>query len=228
MLKFVILIKILFSLKALVNCTTSSSIVRISAQFLLDRLDTRFPITENMIVATFLDPAMQNLPLLSSYCRSNEVDMVELLLKKWNEYSPQLTKSQEKNVLAPEKPTRASQIRMDLIQKHVNKESFATNNFEQEIHHEYLKYTSVADLVENPLLWWKTNECSFPYLSALAKIMLSIPSSSSAPEHHFSETGYYVNKKKANLDPLTVEKVMFVHDNFKYIAESDSYNVIRS
>lgn len=50
--------------------------------------------------------------------------------------------------------------------------------------------------------------------------MLSIPSSSSAPEVHFSETGYYLNKKKANIDPLTVEKVMFVHDNFKYIDES--------
>ncbi len=59
---------------------------------------------------------MQKLPLLSSYCRSNEVDMVELLLKKWVDYKPQLPRSLEKvKVLAPTKLTKASQIRMDLI-----------------------------------------------------------------------------------------------------------------
>ena len=120
--------------------------------------------------------------------------MVELLLKKWAVYKPELPRSLEKaKVLAPTKPSRASQIRMDIIQKHVNKENFATNSFEHEIHNEYPKYTAVSDMVDDPLLWWKANESSFRYLSALAKIMLSIPSSSSAPEHNFSET----NKKKS-------------------------------
>lgn len=147
--------------------------------------------------------------------------MVDLLLKKWTEYEPELPRSQEqKKVPEPEKPSRASQIRLDLIQKHVNKDCFASTSFEHEIRKEYLKYTSFASIVENPLLWWKENELPFPYLSALAKVMLSIPSCSSAPEHHFSETGYYINKKKANVDPLTVEKVLFVHDNFKYISSN--------
>lgn len=74
--------------------------------------------------------------------------------------------------------------------------------------------------MEDPLIWWKAHEAAFPYLSALSKIMLAIPSSSSVTEHHFSEAGYLVNKKKANLDPLTVEKVMFIHDNFKHVASS--------
>lgn len=217
---FVILIKILFSLKTLVHCTSSSPIILTSAQFLLDRLEVRFQITENMIIATFLDPSMQKLPLLSSYCRSNDISMVDLLIKKWSEYEPELPRSRNTKVPAPTKQSKASQIRMNLIQKHVDKECFATNDSEHEINNEYLKYMSVADIVENPLLWWKENELSFPYLSSLAKIMLSIPGSSSAPEHHFSETGYYVNKKKANVDPLTVEKVLFVHDNFKYISNS--------
>lgn len=142
---------------------------------------------------------MQNLPLISSYCRSHEVDMVDLLLK-WSEYEPELPRSREKiKVMAPTKPSRASQIRIDLIQKHVNKENFVTDNFTHEIQSEYLKYTSVADMVVDLLLWWKSNECTFPYLSSIAKIMLSIPCSSSTPEHHFSETGYYVNKKKPML-----------------------------
>lgn len=77
---------------------------------------------------------MQNLPLLSSYCRSNDVEMVDLLLKKWKEYEPELPRLREKvKVTAPTNPSRASQIRLDLIKKHVSKENFTTNNFEHEI-----------------------------------------------------------------------------------------------
>lgn len=148
--------------------------------------------------------------------------MVELLVKKWTEYEPKLPQLQEKSLVqmpTPNKPGKASQIRMDFIHKHIDKENFTSNSSEQHhIHNEYAKYSSLSNLVENPLLWWKSNECTFPYLSALAKVMLSIPCSSSAPEHHFSEAGYYVNKKKANIDPFTVEKVMFIHDNFRYIS----------
>lgn len=105
--------------------------------------------------------------------------MVALLLKKWDEYEPELVQPTEKTkVLPPAKPSKASQIRMNLIQKHVNKECFTSNDSEHEISKEYVKYTSIADMVENPLLWWKGNELSVPYLSALAKIMLSIPGTS--------------------------------------------------
>ncbi|KAJ6634937.1 hypothetical protein Bhyg_13518 [Pseudolycoriella hygida] len=55
-------------LNELLVCNKSSGIATTSASFLLDRLDERFPITENMIVATFFDPSMQKLPLLSAYC----------------------------------------------------------------------------------------------------------------------------------------------------------------
>lgn len=90
------------------------------------------------------------------------------------------------------------------------------------MHQEYLKYTAISNLTDDPLIWWKTHEAAFPYLSALARVMLSIPSSSGATETHFSDSGYLITKKKANLDPLTVEKVMFIHDNFKHVSSCSS------
>lgn len=97
---------------------------------------------------------------------------------------------------------------MELIQKHVGTDYSAVDGFENQIQQEYLKYTAVADIVDDPLVWWKTHQAALPYLSALAT------------EHHFSETGYFVNKKKANLNPLTLEMVMFIHDNFNHISAS--------
>lgn len=228
-LKFHILIpfEISFSLNALqVSNSNPTSIIHSSTSFLLERLDHRFPITENMVVAAFLDPSMQKLQFISSYCRSNEVDMADLLVKKWQQYEPELRIKPPNKEKQPEtkKPSKVSQIRMELIRKHVTEESFSSNDYENAIHNEFLKYSSVSDIVDDPLLWWKSHEAAFPYLSALAKVMLSIPSSSGATETHFSDTGYLVNKKKANIDPLTVEKIMFIHDNFRHISHSMDTN----
>ncbi len=49
----------------------------------------------------------------------------------------------------------------------------------------------------------------------LAKATISIPSSFGATKTHFSDTVYLVNKKESNMETLTIEKVMIVHDNFK-------------
>lgn len=173
-----------------------------------------------MIVATFLDPSMQKLPLISAYCRANDVDMSDILIKKWMEYEPDLyiNRSDKAEVPALNKTSQVSRLRRELIQKHVVNECLSEDGYKYQIRQEHLKYTTMADMVDDPLVWWKAHQDSFPYLSSLAKVMLSIPSSSGATEHHFSETGYLVTKKKANLDPLTVEKTMFIHDNFKYIS----------
>lgn len=146
-----------------------------------------------MIVATFLDASMQKLPLISTYCQTNEVNMSDLLIKKWTQYKPQLPQKKQ-TVTNPDQnqPTFASKM----IQKHVSQVVSQEDGFESEIRLEYLKYSAIADIVNDPLEWWKTHEAAFPHLSALSKILLSIPSSSGATEHHWSEAGHLINKKK--------------------------------
>ena len=70
------------------------------------------------------------------------------------------------------------------------------------INKEYLKYGPISGFVE----WWKAHEAAFPYLSALAKIMLSIPPSSGSIERHFAESGVLITKRKAGMNSLTAEK----------------------
>ena len=61
---------------------------------------------------------------------------------------------------------------------------------------------------ENPLMWWKTNEHRFPRLSQLAKNVLCVPATSVPSEKLFSSAGYIVNKRRASLDPQTVNMLV--------------------
>lgn len=51
----------------------------------------------------------------------------------------------------------------------------------------------------DPLIWWKNNSYSFPYLSKLARKYLSIMASSVSVERLFSQTGNLVTPKRSNL-----------------------------
>lgn len=202
-----------------------SSIVKTSVEFLLTRLDARFNITENMIVAAFLDPSTQTLDIISEYLTKNYTNMVSLLTKKWYEFDVELEpiQSTKRKRKTPKKSTNepgpTSRLRLELIKKHIasNDDGVGVDNsIANNIKREYDNYIKNSEIVADPLQWWKRNAGVFPYLSALAKVVLSIPASSGSTERHFSESGGLITKKKAQLDPLNAQKIMFIHDNFKY------------
>lgn len=80
--------------------------------------------------------------------------MVELLLKKWYKYEPELVKKPTRNNPKPlqKKPSSASKLRLQLIQKHIATESSTEDSIESTIQREYLKYIAISDVVVDPLL----------------------------------------------------------------------------
>lgn len=217
-----------FSLSKSLADENSSSIIKTSVEFLLQTLDERFIITENMIVATFLDPSAQKLPLILQYLNRNDTDMPTILTKKWFEYNVELDENiaattkhnSSKNTKESASPP-AKRIRMEFIKKHTSSDDTTDDSPLSSITIELSSYTiNHSEYVDEPLVWWKRNSVVYPYLSALAKVMLSIPASSGSTERHFSQAGGLITKKKAQLDPLTAKKVMFVHDNYKYASQS--------
>ncbi|CAF4379067.1 unnamed protein product, partial [Rotaria magnacalcarata] len=64
----------------------------------------------------------------------------------------------------------------------------------------------------NPLDFWKKKDTqlAFPNLFQLAKRYFSIPCSSSAVERQFSATGQIITQRRANLDPATVNDIIFL------------------
>lgn len=181
-----------------------------------------------MIIATFLDPSAQSLPLIGEYLATNNTDMVKLLTTKWLEFNIEL---EEKVVVASNRkrrnlakstnqPGAAKRLRLELIKKYNESDDMtAYRSIGDIIKREYGNYIKISEIVDDPLQWWKKNAVSFPYLSALAKVVLSIPASSASTERHFSESGGLISKKKAQLDPLNAQKIMFVHDNFRFSQE---------
>jgi len=215
-------VDIIDSLKELLADENSSKIVETSASFLLENLNKRFPITENIVAATFLDPSTQNLPLISEFLSKNNTDMITLLTKKWYQYHVMLDKKHVRSSPSAPKVTNtppAKRIRLELIQKHTNSNVAIENDIEGNIRKEYVKYVAFSDVVDDPLLWWKKNAIAFPYLSQLARTILSFPATSASTERHFSESGTLITKKKAQLNPINAQKIMFIHDNFKHVQQ---------
>lgn len=62
----------------------------------------------------------------------------------------------------------------------------------------------------HPLDWWKENNSTFPVLSRVARVLLSIPASSATSERAFSAAGYIINKRRVRLHHENVDKLLFI------------------
>ncbi|CAF4618940.1 unnamed protein product [Rotaria socialis] len=75
----------------------------------------------------------------------------------------------------------------------------------------YLAMTVVkANLIDNPLKFWESNQRPFPMLSKLARQIHCIPASSAGVERQFSGAGIVVNERRTALDPNQVNNILFI------------------
>ncbi len=64
----------------------------------------------------------------------------------------------------------------------------------------------------NPLVFWEKQrrQGMFPNLTRLACRLFSIPCSSAAVERQFSAAGQIVTQRRSNLEPSTVNNILFL------------------
>lgn len=70
-----------------------------------------------------------------------------------------------------------------------------------------------AKLEDDPLLWWKKNECHYSILSKMAKTYLGMFASSADVERLFSAGGNIVTELRASLKPEKVRQLLFANKN---------------
>ena len=58
---------------------------------------------------------------------------------------------------------------------------------------------------DNPLVWWKNNESTFPVLSRMARDILAIPASSSEPERVFSLARNVMQYNQQGMVPSSIQ-----------------------
>ena len=86
---------------------------------------------------------------------------------------------------------------------------------EQKINSELEAYITARklDFEEDPLLWWKLQAPSYPYLSKLAQKYFSVCATCSASERLFSTSGQIVTPCRATLNPDKVNMLTFLSRN---------------
>ena len=62
---------------------------------------------------------------------------------------------------------------------------------------------------DNPLLWWKKNKNTFPYLAPLARRDLAVFGRQAAVERIFSKAGMLVSKLRSKMLPATAARMLF-------------------
>ena len=70
-------------------------------------------------------------------------------------------------------------------------------------------------LPSQSLDWWREHQKSFPHLAILAKSYLAIPATSAPSERIFSTASIIGSKRRANLQPQKLEKLIFLNKNIK-------------
>lgn len=102
-----------------------------------------------------------------------------------------------------------SAVISNLISKHTsNTNSNQLNTMESELH------SFGGESESDTLNFWKKNAKKYPKLSAIATVILGIPISNAKAEGAFSISGCLIKDKRASIDPLRAEKVLFIHDNY--------------
>ena len=208
---------------------------------MLSRLDYRFPITDEILIGTLLDPRLQNLPRLQSELEKrnltkfqflkNEIMKILPTTEKSNpadQHEPSSTVSSEprsttsaprslrrsKSKSKPKQPSVLSK----LIKKHAYETSQEPASHDLKVNEEIHKYLLTLipnDEIDdfNVLSFWKDHKSSLPILGELVKKYLCIPVTSTSSERAFSYAGILISAKRSSLSPYVVEKTLFIHDN---------------
>lgn len=215
---------------------------------MLEKLDYRFPITDEILIATLLDPRLQNLPRLYSELEKRNTTKFEFLKKEILKIAPtsQASNSPEQTISSmsnntsdlPNEPQssrsetkkKKPSFLSKLIEKHAYESSVKPTSqdskVDDEIHKYFLTMISKDEIDDFDLLsFWRNNKTSLPLLGELVKKICCIPITSTSSERAFSYAGILISAKRSSLGPYVVEKTLFIHDNYDLVKKKLFINI---
>lgn len=111
-------------------------------------------------------------------------------------------------------------IRMNLLKKHSTTARREYSTLESELS----RFTNITDAVPDVLVFWRAEQKSYPQLAQIARAILCKPATSAKSESAFSIAGALLTKKRANLDSLRSQKILFIHDNYPFLKSFSDFN----
>lgn len=172
------------------------------------------PLTEDMIAAAIVDPSIQHLHVIDDWLREQRKTKIEMLHSVVTTHNINLCSESEviQSTTCQQQPQPNMDIRLFLLQKH----SSVTRNISS-LDAELNRFNGLKEEVSDVLGFWRMQEYTFPQMAQIAKVILCKPATSAKSESAFSVAGALITKKRANIDPLRAEKVLFIHDNYNLL-----------
>lgn len=132
-------------------------------------------------------------------------------LKRYVDKHAKNTKTDNDGIQYRKQTDSSSNFLLDLANKHSSYTDPMQNDFEKECHILFSKHAPFKNILD----FWKERQHDMPVLSKLAKKVLCTSATSTPSERVFSIAGLLINNKKSSICPSTVNKVIFVHDNYE-------------
>ena len=205
------------------------------------KLNHRFKVTDNMQIATILDPTLKHMVMQVGKFETSDSTKVLLreetlkAVQRRNKYCKNAARNSSQQPQGVEassavnesqcQNTSANSKKLRLLQKFgvcVAADNLA-NVIDAEIS-SYLSCTVTGDAAcaiesatastVSPLKFWKTREHIYPNLSVLARNYFTASASSVPVEEMFSTTGLILNLKRSSMAPYRANILSFVHNNY--------------
>ena len=80
---------------------------------------------------------------------------------------------------------------------------------------EIQQFRCLSSTSDDMLKWWRQQTSTFPKLAALARSVLAVPATSVPSD---SVASLVINAKRSSLAPLRANKIIFVHENDRFVA----------
>ncbi|KAI8421976.1 hypothetical protein MSG28_009882 [Choristoneura fumiferana] len=200
------------------SLSDEESLIMLSVKHnMLEKLETRFPVTDKIVAAAMLDPRFISLSQIDTYLTQKKTTRADFLAG-YIKAQP-LATSDGSPVFVACGTYSTESLLTRLSKKHSIGASNSNVDYDfDETEGECRKYLATAIAEEfrgdDILLYWHAKKSSFPLLSEAARALLAIPATSTPSKLIFSEAGLTLNAKKTRLVPSCMNKIMFIHDNY--------------
>ncbi|XP_076879095.1 E3 SUMO-protein ligase ZBED1-like [Brachyhypopomus gauderio] len=185
-----------------------------------ENLEDRYSCQDFLHKCTALDPRFKPLPHVDDACRDRIYNslITEIVAMeeeheeaKWTAAATSSSHTPEASESPPPvKRSAMAELFGELFQTQVEDKDTL-----QLVKEEVAAYKAVSSISvdSDPLLWWKTNEPTYPLIAKLAKRYLAIPATSVPSERVFSTAGDIVTASRSALTADNVDKLIFLAKN---------------
>lgn len=178
----------------------------------LDNLKKRYPISDEILCASLLDPTFQSLTIVKNLLDEKKTTKARFLKNMYSKYVGELPVHTGSIARCD-----SNSIREKLASKHGLVSQ--TVGFEREVS----AFESVTHQVEDLLQWYKSvGVVQFPLLSKLARIILQLSATSGTIERLNSRAGRVITFERTNLSNNKTKKLLIVQFNLPVLEKLEN------